>query len=526
MARSPTLNEPCCILLDEPRLVCGVVVHIVVMTTARSFPRPFSPQRTGGTTTTAHNRPRAPFTSTSHLQSSLPNTSGVSVSANPAKSKYSQPTQPSSSNMAKIRSSPSHGALAAAKSASSHAKLHKRGNSASSTQSPSTYSPAVGMHPPVTYNFSKPARPKYDDIYNATPPSPSVSVTKAKIKPLLRKLTSGESVSLDLSRSAAENEGLGIYTSDLGAGSSMTAADVSFVPTGKQGGYHNRSTSATSQFSTATSGSNQRPGGQYVHPMRQTPRPYTPPIAQSYATSFIGSEYSGEAATEEAHQLRQTARETPRHTPVTSISHQAPPSLRIQTNTSSTRLLHGSQTNLSSTPSSMRPRVEGMSATDTVSPISRSSMDTGFRKRSRSNTDPAARAATIQAARQAFTEKESAKARKAQQEELRALERQRKREGGGRKRSDAPARINVLSYDLNEKSEPVAGREYMNLTPVPSHAAPIRVSDVTDTPAARVRSNTNANTTTKGAAKSRWIGFLTWLRTKIFRLGKKVAKPA
>ncbi|KAI9719380.1 MAG: hypothetical protein M1812_003451 [Candelaria pacifica] len=495
------------------------------MTTARSFPRPFSPQRTG-TPASVHQKPRVPITSTSQIQSSLPNT-GACASANPAESKYHRPIHPShsssSSNMAKIRSSPSHGALAAARIASSHAKLHKRGNSASSAQSPSAQSPAFDTHPPVTYNFAKPSRPNYDDIYKATPPSPSsVSVTKTKIKPLLRKLTSGESVSLDLSRSAAENEGLGIYTSDVGAGS-RTAADVTFVTTGKRGGYHNRSTSATSQFSTATSGSNQRPGGQYVHPMRQTPRPYTPPIAQSYATSFIGSEYSGEVVSDEAHHLRQAGRETPRHTPNTSVSHQAPPSLRIQTNTSSTRLLHGSQTNLSSTPSSMRPRVEAMSATDTVSPVSRSSMDTGFRKRSRSNTDPAARAASIQAARQAFTERESAKARKAQQEELKATERQRKREGGGRKRSDVPPRIHVVNDDLNEKSAPMAGREYAHLTPVPSHAIPIRVSDVTDSPVMPVRSGTNV--TTKGAAKSRWIGFLTWLRTKIFRLGKKVAKP-
>ncbi|KAI9754757.1 MAG: hypothetical protein M1835_000867 [Candelina submexicana] len=497
------------------------------MTAGRSYPRPFSPQPTGATTK-AHDKPRVPFISTSQLQPSLPRTSRTSASANAAESDYSRPTQPPhsspSSNMAKIRSSPSHGALAAAKSAPSHAKLHKRGNSASSAQSPSTQLPAFDMHASVTYNFPKTPRPNYDDIYNSTCPSPSsVSMTKTKIKPLLKKLTSGENASLDLSRSAAENEGLGIYTSDLGVGS-RTAADVTFITTGKRGGYHNRSTSATSQFSTATSGSNQRPGGHYIHPMRQTPRPYTPPIAQSYATSFIGSEYSGEATSEEAHHLRQAARETPRHTPTTSASYQAPPSLRIQTNTSWTRLLHGSQTNLSSTPSSVRPRVEAMSATDTVSPISRSSMDTGFRKRSRSNTDPASRAASIQAARQAFTEKESAKARKAQQEELRVIERQRKREERGRKKSDAPSRLNVINDGLNEKGESMAGKEYAHLNPVPSHNIPVRVSDVTDTPAAPVRSNTTA--ATKGAARNRWIGFLTWLRTKIFRLGKKVAKPA
>src|SRR5438045_8650070 len=65
--------------------------------------------------------------------------------------------------------------------------------------------------------------------------------------------------------------------------------DVPFQSTRR--GYHNRSTSGTSQFSTNTAGSGHR-NGSFVHPFQQTPRPYTPPLAASYAGSFRGSDYS------------------------------------------------------------------------------------------------------------------------------------------------------------------------------------------------------------------------------------------
>ncbi|KAI9810593.1 MAG: hypothetical protein M1827_006155 [Pycnora praestabilis] len=406
--------------------------------------------------------------------------------------------------MANMRPTPSQGAMAAARSASGHGKLHKRGVSASAIQT----SPTISLDPLPTYNgdYRSPL------AHHELPPSPtSASIAKTKIKPLLRKLTTGESNSLDLSRSAAENEGLGIYTEDFGA--SRAAADVTFASTGKRGAAHNRSTSGTSQFSTATSGSNHR--APYVHPMRQTPRPYTPPIAQSYAPSYIGSEHSGEnstVTTNEEYQFGAMARDQSHSSRNTT----AP--LRIQTNTSSTRLVYGSQTNLAGTPLSNRMRTDAESLADTVSPISRSSLDKTPRIRSTSNLDPTTRAASIAAARQAFSEKELAKAKKAEKEELRQADRQRKREEGGRRKSET--KVRSRSNTLNEKIEPLEGREYSNLTPVPTQSRPLPVVEVGEPPRP---TRTNTNLTAKSVAKSRWIGFLTWLKTKIFNLGRKVA---
>src|SRR5436190_19053340 len=99
----------------------------------------------------------------------------------------------------------------------------------------------------------------------------------SKIKPVLRKLTQSEKNSLDLNRPAIE-QGFGI-SSDYGT-PSYSALDVSFQSTRR--GYHNRSASGTSQFSTNTAGSGHR-NGSFVHPFQQTPRPYTPPLAASYA---------------------------------------------------------------------------------------------------------------------------------------------------------------------------------------------------------------------------------------------------
>src|SRR5271167_3033546 len=102
----------------------------------------------------------------------------------------------------------------------------------------------------------------------------SSAKSKSRVKPMLRKLTQSEKNSLDLNRPAIE-QGLGLHASDYGTGS-RSVHDVSFQSAGR--GYHNRSTSGTSQFSTTTAGSGHR-AGSFVHPFQQTPRPYTPPQA-------------------------------------------------------------------------------------------------------------------------------------------------------------------------------------------------------------------------------------------------------
>src|SRR5204862_8078250 len=168
------------------------------------------------------------------------------------------------------------------------------------------------------------------------------SKTKTKIKPLLRKLNPRDEGSLDLSTSLAENESLAIYSSDFGIGS-RSVAEVTFSPAGRRG-YHHRSTSAASQFSTGTTGSGHRPGAKYVHPYQQTPRPYTPPLAQSYPTSVIDSEHSNECpgGTEEEEHIRNIIRDASQRVPSRTPYPQNQsmlPSLRIQTSGSATRLV-------------------------------------------------------------------------------------------------------------------------------------------------------------------------------------------
>ncbi|KAI9871173.1 MAG: hypothetical protein M1830_003233 [Pleopsidium flavum] len=257
--------------------------------------------------------------------------------------------------------------------------------------------------------------------------------------------------------------------------------------------------------------------------MRQTPRPYTPPLAQSYQNSVVDSEYSGEGTgvtlNEEQH-LRQIVRDASyRAATVTSPHHTLPP-LRIYTG-SSTRLADSSQSNLAGTPSSMRPRADTMSPIETLSPMSRSSIEVAFRLRSRVETDPASRAASIQAARQAFSEKEAAKAMKAEKEELRALDRQNrkreKREDSQRRKEEGKDRTRAKSSIVNEKQGPLPSMGYSNMPPATNLANAASMGGRTGA------SRSTKNPSVSSTAKSRWVLFLTWLRTKLFKLGKKVS---
>ncbi|KAI9806574.1 MAG: hypothetical protein M1833_003761 [Piccolia ochrophora] len=435
---------------------------------------------------------------------------------------------PPSSRMANPKASPDSTAVIAAQQASLHSRLHKRASSTPSVpHSPSLPSPLYDHHPHDASTLPSPqavVRGSSSPILQHSPTSPN-SKPKTTIRPFLRKLKSHDGNALDLSRSAADADGHGLFESTYGSGS-RTAADVPFATAGKRGQTHNRSTSGTSQFSTGTTGSTSR---QYVHPMRQTPRPYTPPIAQSYQTSMLGSEYSGDGTgqgMDEEEHLRQIVREASyRPSASYSPSQGQPPPLRIHTNNSSTRLVSGSQTNLASTPMSFRARGETISPIETGSPISRSSMDRAFKMRSRDNSTPASRAASIRAARQAFEEKEAAKDQKAEEEERKAAERasrkREKREEADRKRAASEARrrekggpkpstTRKKASATDEKPEQLAGTAYANLQPADN------VEPVVGQGPKRT------NTATTASAQSTWVGFMIWLKTRFLKLGRKM----
>ncbi len=373
--------------------------------------------------------------------------------------------------LAKIKSSPSNGALAAARKSAGHGKLHKRGTSASATQSPLT--PTFDMNqrfPDLTVPPSV-----YSGQASVSSPRSGVMKKRVKIRPMLRKLSSSNVNSIDLSRSAAENEGLGIFgPSDLGS-DGRTSADV-------LRGYHHRS---NSQVSTTTSSSTHPTITQYVHPFRQTPRPYTPPLATSYQTSLDSepTEAGPVSASSDALDLDSYYGQ-----PVSSTSYaplpsspRIPPPLHIRTHSSS-RLTSSSQTNLPGTLSSLRQQTS-TKPLDTMLPSGRSSLGTVFRKRSRANTatnpeteaaEYAARAATVAHLRREFNDREEAKQLRYQEAEARAqakeIAKRQKREESQTRKSEAKERKRAQSNAASEKTVPMA--DYDTAQPfisVPSH---------------------------------------------------------
>ncbi|KAG4424193.1 hypothetical protein IFR04_002597 [Cadophora malorum] len=390
-----------------------------------------------------------------------------------------------------------------------------------------------------------------------------------KVKPILRKLTQNERNSLDLDRSAAEQDGLGIeylgygnaggYGSRIGTSNSHGPANGSGPRSSHdvqlRRGYHHRSTSGTSQFSTATTGSGHRTGS-FVHPFQQTPRPYTPPIAASasYQNSLRESEIDHSPALTEdedhphprdqpqshirspsqsqshIHPFRSPSNlsnhtSPPSMTGVSSspnISHsQQPQSLRVLTNkqASSSRLaLATSHTSLHNTTLSS----DIASPTDTMSPVSaiRNSLDKGFRIRSRSEVDTRIQSETIQEARRKFQEKEQAKEEKAAREEIRALEKRQQKEARqierGHRRSSASndTRSKRSKSDLTmQEKDSFVGRDYNS---VPQQQTPTFTS-VGEEQFYQPRRSGTAKLKTHSA----WTKFVMWIRTRFIRMGKK-----
>lgn len=438
----------------------------------------------------------------------------------------------------KIKSSSSHGALAAARA--NQAKLHRRGNS-TSTQSPT--SPT--FLPDYLLQSAGPVVPAsaHANLYSA-PETKERKSSKVKIKPFLRKFSSQEQMSIDLSRSVAENEGLGIYASSEISGGPDSGS-------GGRGGYHNRTTSATSQLSSTTTSSNHRYGTQYVHPMRQTPRPYTPPIASSYKTSLeseaptvntsLNTSIEAPYFDSNPHSQSTSSTAGTPYAPLPSSSRR-PTALHIRTS-SAARLINSSQTNLPGTPSSLRFNTDTIvSPSDMIAPASRTSFESAFRKRSRSNTaeiviDPAAQKAIVDMKRQEFNEREAAKDLKYQQAELRAQEkevrRQEKKEEDERRTSERRERKRARSNAASEKSSFLTGGGDTHESFPSVQTLPLP-QDIPEAAAAaepmtkgRKRGDTVESAGKAGkAARSQWSLFWFRFKTMLLRLKRKMSKSS
>jgi hypothetical protein len=353
------------------------------------------------------------------------------------------------------------------------------------------------------------------------------SNARTKVKPILRKLTQSEKNSLDLDRPAAEQDGFspgtGLFDYTY-ANASRSSHDVIFQ--GRMGLGHNRSTSGTSQFSTATVGSGNRTGS-FVHPFQQTPRPYTPPLAAGYQPSLLEHEHlthSPVVAVEDGNQgrlnhiMRNSSNISPSPTGPAPIVQM--PQLRVQTKQSSSRLALATSTTSLNNVGHLNS--DYTSPVDTMSPSSlRTSMDRGFRIRSRSEVDTRGRHETIAEERRKFHQREQVKEEKAARDEVRAMEKKNYKEAREQERrhrrssaSDA-TRTKRSKSDLtmrNEKSESTVGRDYDSVT---TQAAPHIGVSITEGPKRTQKESAKKKT------HSAWQKFMMWLRTRFIRISSK-----
>ncbi|KAK5110959.1 hypothetical protein LTR62_005497 [Meristemomyces frigidus] len=307
------------------------------------------------------------------------------------------------------------------RSISGHSKLHKRAGSGASLPTP----PSPMLNSQFTTPFAT-----YEEPHTNVSPAPSSSSTP-KLKPF-RKMSrekSEEQGRLDLSKSTVENErlaGLGIH--QLGARSS---SEVLYPSTAARSGTHGRTTSGGSHGSTG-SGS-YKPNQPFVHPMRQTPRPYLSNTG-SASTSFVNEEEADESddLVDDDFRLGHGFRSR-RSVSISSVPTIAPTPLSQSITADDLRIVPKltctSQTNLSirsgksgkSTKSKYgRSRRETRPSFDLpTTTSSRTSFDKTFSFVSRKSTDPEPqnRDERIRAARQKFEEKEAIKDRKVAKEE-------------------------------------------------------------------------------------------------------------
>jgi hypothetical protein len=139
--------------------------------------------------------------------------------------------------------------------------------------------------------------------------------------------------------------------------------------------------------------------------------------------------------------------------------------------------------------------------------------------------DPMARAASIHAARLAYTEREEAKERKAEKEEARRLDREKKKLGRKeerqRRRSDAEEVRRARGDSSNEKVDMFAGKAYDDNKPAHARSLPARVE--APPPTSKGRSGRGMGRQEEGkrrGARSKWLSFMAWFRTRLLRLSR------
>lgn len=406
---------------------------------------------------------------------------------------------------------------------------------------------AAGSFTPSSSSSSSPAT-------NPGSKSPFSGLAKPNV---IRKLSRpSEKSSLDLNRPSAE-QGLGLYyaseygSGGSGGGASRSLHDLSVNSSvAARRGWHQRSTSGTSQFSTRTAGSLSaaaavsayRGGEGFRHPWQQTPRPYTPP----------GGSYQGSSAESEGRETPTLGLGEVEETPEQSVLGEAliMPPLRVNTKTSDrVRLPLGtSSSNSLHLGSSLSifgehnrdtitntTALGSLSPSDTVSPTSftsrsRVSMDRGYRLRSRSEAEKG-QVESVREARRKWDEREREKEERVAREQVRQREKLERREArkiekGGRKSSTSErsrARGDSgAKYSFQEKrgggEEGLFARDYDS---APVQTPPHTEQEYGQFPPPPPPKHSSPGAEAKKRTHSAWTAFMMWLRTRILRMSKK-----
>ncbi|KAJ9194238.1 hypothetical protein DTO164E3_5637 [Paecilomyces variotii] len=358
-----------------------------------------------------------------------------------------------------------------------------------------------------------------------TPPKPRFARTSktknTQFRPIRRTSDDGHPPPIEIPRSVAMPEGLGIRTDvqqDTEDGDSITSIPIRRSTSG----FHHRSVSGASQFSSTTS-STTRSASQHVHPMRKTPSCYTPPLGQSFQN------YNGES--EPSADTDESSSDTifPRHSSLdliresvtsTGTSFHRP---KLTRDSSLPRFSESSQTTFIGRRSFGHNR-DSTGALEPISPISRSSLDFGFRKtRTSTDPDPISRAATVQAARQAFEEKEAAKNRKYEKQQLKAQEKEQRR-----KQKQLWQRYRDVDVD---NLEDATGPEEPVSEKTSEDEGPASNASLRDPSGEQGRPGMAASLTGKSRShpwktktRNTWVLFLTWLRTRVFKVTRKLRR--
>lgn len=315
---------------------------------------------------------------------------------------------------------------------------------------------------------------------------------------MFKRLGSREKNSLDVNRS--DVYGLALYIPDYngpGAHSSLS---------GGIGSRHYRSTS------TETTASSKK----FVHPFAQSPRPYTPPMSQTNFQRENDAARDSLAMGEEDYFPRSESNLSSHRAQVNKNNNPSGPApLRIQTS----RRAYTSQTTLHS------PQIATNSKDQINTMISPSSIRSSFERaipKMRSHSDlketPIGYHNAVKHARLAFEKKQNEKDQKIALEEAKAAERQKEREERQNRKSATSARSKRSRSDLtngmNEKSGEAIGVDYNN-TSHRTPPVPVHIESYGSNSRGEGRS-------AKKSIHSLWVEFILWLRTKIFKLGRRL----